>query len=86
MIRGVPEITRGRRFKLVPTIPAFEALPKAAGLAEGVGLTRLRRTFRAAPKHEAKHVKAGLHLWRRAARALGVRGRVVGATATDPPF
>mmetsp|Transcript_23807 Transcript_23807/g.71599 ORF Transcript_23807/g.71599 Transcript_23807/m.71599 type:complete len:184 (+) Transcript_23807:358-909(+) len=55
------------QFKLVPTIPAFEALPKAAGLAEGVGLTRLRRTFRAAPKHEAKHVKAGLHLWYQAA-------------------
>ena len=51
------------KYKLQPTF-SVEAVPaKATELGAEVGLEGVRRTFRGGGKHEANHVKAGLHLW-----------------------
>ena len=59
--RGMSE--KRVQFKLAATV-AYEAVPsRAEALGEAAGLREVKRVFRHAPKHEAKHRAQGLHLW-----------------------
>ena len=59
--RGMSE--KRVQFKLAATV-AYEAVPsRAEALGQAAGLREVKRVFRHAPKHEAKHRAQGLHLW-----------------------
>ena len=66
------------KYKLSAATAVEEASPTAAALGALANLSDVRRVFRGGGKHEAAHVKAGLHLWYegRAADAAAARAAV----------
>ena len=81
--RGMSE--KRVQFKLAATV-AYEAVPsRAEALGEAAGLREVKRVFRHAPKHEAKHRAQGLHLWYTGAAATAADAdRAVAQLQADP--
>ena len=73
------------QFKLAATV-AYETVPsRAQTLGEAAGLREVKRVFRHAPKHEAKHRAQGLHLWYTGAAATAADAdRAVAQLQADP--
>ncbi len=73
------------QFKLAATV-AYESVPsRAEALGEAAGLSQVKRVFRHAPKHEAKHRAQGLHLWYTGAAATAADAdRAVAQLQADP--
>ena len=73
------------QFKLAATV-AYESVPsRAQTLGEAAGLREVKRVFRHAPKHEAKHRAQGLHLWYTGAAATAADAdRAVAQLQADP--
>ena len=73
------------QFKLATTV-AYESVPsRAEALGEAAGLREVKRVFRHAPKHEAKHRAQGLHLWYTGAAATAADAdRAVAQLQADP--
>ena len=69
------------QFKLAATV-AYESVPsRAEQLGEAAGLSQVKRVFRHAPKHEAKHRAQGLHLWYTGAAATALSASAAVAAA-----
>ena len=81
--RGMSE--KRVQFKLAATV-AYETVPsRAEALGEAAGLSQVKRVFRHAPKHEAKHRAQGLHLWYTGAAATAADAdRAVAQLQADP--
>ena len=81
--RGMSE--KRVQFKVAATV-AYEAVPsRAEQLGEAAGLREVKRVFRHAPKHEAKHREKGLHLWYTGAAATAADAdRAVAQLQADP--
>ena len=81
--RGMSE--KRVQFKLAATV-AYETVPsRAEALGEAAGLSGVKRVFRHAPKHEAKHREKGLHLWYTGAAATAADAdRAVAQLQADP--
>jgi hypothetical protein len=81
--RGMSE--KRVQFKLAATV-AYEAVPsRAEALGQAAGLSGVKRVFRHAPKHEAKHRAQGLHLWYTGAAASAADAdRAVAQLQADP--
>ena len=81
--RGMSE--KRVQFKLAATV-AYETVPsRAEQLGEAAGLREVKRVFRHAPKHEAKHRAQGLHLWYTgAASTQADADRAVAQLQADP--
>ena len=81
--RGMSE--KRVQFKLAATV-AYESVPsRAEALGEAAGLSQVKRVFRHAPKHEAKHRAQGLHLWYTGAAATAADAdRAVAQLQADP--
>ena len=81
--RGMSE--KRVQFKLAATV-AYESVPsRAEALGEAAGLREVKRVFRHAPKHEAKHRAQGLHLWYTGAAATAADAdRAVAQLQADP--
>ena len=73
------------QFKLAATV-VYEQVPsRAEALGEAAGLSQVKRVFRHAPKHEAKHRAQGLHLWYTGAAATAADAdRAVAQLQADP--
>ena len=81
--RGMSE--KRVQFKLAATV-AYESVPsRAQTLGEAAGLSQVKRVFRHAPKHEAKHREKGLHLWYTGAAATAADAdRAIVRLQADP--
>ena len=70
------------QFKLAATV-AYEAVPsRAEALGQAAGLREVKRVFRHAPKHEAKHRAQGLPL---VSSAADGRGRIEPSRSPSGP-
>ena len=73
------------QFKLAATVTYETVLSRAEALGEAAGLSQVKRVFRHAPKHEAKHRAQGLHLWYTgAASTQADADRAVAQLQADP--